>query len=1010
MRSTIYLNPTRKLVDEVADWLCGVGSYVGAGRVRQTPEGAYSLGHVMVVVPTSQSGRNLRLALAERFEGRGLIPPRVVLPRQIVVSADDTRRDATAVEVAATFQKFIESLRHEIMGIGRDGAACPRKFSHLFRVESFDDLTARFALLDQLVDIWKILAGDGLLMREVRTRAAHTFEQALGDEAVRWDELGELESRYFDFLHERGLRYPTENIHDARQNPRQLETDIEEVVLPALADPIRVLASVLSKQRDSLKLTVLLHATEKDAADFDVWGRPITSKWIGRLKGVSNPLADADIIRAANGKDLAWELAQNFPAADAAVAWPALALCDESLYTDVAAAFLARSYGVHNPEKHSLAVSSLGHLVNDLLMFYKTSEKGYAWRDCVAVIRNDDLLTALGYTGITRAAVLKGIDIYAQTFLPQIVTRELSGDKERLWSEDAKCVEMLRAAVSRFFDWVESSRRRAGVAGYLRAMLGYVYAERTIDAKSPEAREFAIAMSAVSQVLNDLESDAVTALDLTTDEMLALARRTLASAYYTLEPETVEAFKTEGWLELSWSRADNMALVGFHEGSVPDSVVGHPFVPDALRAELGLVTNEARLARDTWIFYEILSSHAPHAIKAFVARTDARGDICRPSRLLYDTKDLAARVAYLYGDVPTRRMNTSGEGKTGWTIHLPDVETLRLPAHFSASAIDRYLQCPFTYFLQNILGMESIREKFELDACDFGTLEHWALERYAQGQIARGDNQLTHREDIEAELKKSVFPFLRTRYGNEPSLDVRLQLEALEGRLGVFAAQQAEWAEAGWRIEAAELSVNGTRPLKDQGVEVEIHGSIDRVDRNIKTGQYRLIDYKTWDDKDKAREHVYAFVKSPIVKAFVERMGYPIVPPTKTKQGVEKNDAKRILSIQLYLYAQALMCLDAKYQNKIESLTYLVLGSTPETSGTYELKIKEELPLALKTAARAVNLIRARVFWPPSPARVWKYEFSPLFRKSPEEDLSEDAWCQDQARRLSAVAKGGEND
>ena len=54
-----YLDPRRKLVDAVADWLLG--------RVRNDAAGAKSLAHVMVVVPTAQAGRRLRLALAQRF-------------------------------------------------------------------------------------------------------------------------------------------------------------------------------------------------------------------------------------------------------------------------------------------------------------------------------------------------------------------------------------------------------------------------------------------------------------------------------------------------------------------------------------------------------------------------------------------------------------------------------------------------------------------------------------------------------------------------------------------------------------------------------------------------------------------------------------------------------------------------------------------------------------------------------------------------------------------------------
>ena len=90
-----FLKPEGKLVDEVVDWLCGVGGKrdggAWTGRVRSTPEGAISLEHVMVVVPTAQSGRNLRFALARKAADMGwggIIPPRIVMPNTLLMPSD----------------------------------------------------------------------------------------------------------------------------------------------------------------------------------------------------------------------------------------------------------------------------------------------------------------------------------------------------------------------------------------------------------------------------------------------------------------------------------------------------------------------------------------------------------------------------------------------------------------------------------------------------------------------------------------------------------------------------------------------------------------------------------------------------------------------------------------------------------------------------------------------------------------------------------------------------------
>ena len=87
MQTRKYLNPKLKLVDAVTDEL--------VTRVRETASGAQSLAHLMVIVPTAQAGRRLRLALAARFD-HGVIPPVVKMPAHLLepASADLPLADA----------------------------------------------------------------------------------------------------------------------------------------------------------------------------------------------------------------------------------------------------------------------------------------------------------------------------------------------------------------------------------------------------------------------------------------------------------------------------------------------------------------------------------------------------------------------------------------------------------------------------------------------------------------------------------------------------------------------------------------------------------------------------------------------------------------------------------------------------------------------------------------------------------------------------------------------------
>ncbi len=1022
--TTERLNPKRKLVDEVADWLCGTGPFEGRGRVKRTSEGARTLDHVMVVVPTAQSGRNLRLAIARRFPGCGVIPPRVVQPMQLVKPADETLREATSAEVAAAFLKFLEARprRHEALQSGQKALVLD-EWTHLFRREAFQDREAAFSLLDQLLDIWRVLCGGGLLMREVLEHegARAVLETALGDEVARWRELGELETAFFAFLEAQGLRHPAARVHLAKARAAELPGEIEEVVLPALADPVAVLCDVLRQQRETLKISVLLHCGRADAGRFDAWGRPKVDCWTGRGRPRLAGLSEADIVRAANSADLAKKLVADFPPVRSEKALPSLALCDAELFPEIAAAFLNEGYVVHNPESHRLAVSSLGRLVRDLLSVWEPTERGIGWDAFVAILRADDVLSALEGAGriACREDVLTGLDVVQNRYLPRFVTDELAFPPVETRPSERLAVEAFKAAARAVLAWLAEARQTGTLVGFVRAFLGRTFGRRFLTGARGE-EEFRAAAACVWEALDALSSGVVQALGLAPRDLLALARRQLEAATYALEPATADAVKTEGWLELGWSEGDRLALAGLHEGAVPDSVVGHAFLPNALREALGLTSNAMRLARDAWLLQELVDAHAPHAVRAYVARTTDAGDICRPSRLLFLCEDAqyATRAEHLFGDLGESSVTPPREVAARWRLRLPDA--VPLPhGHLSASALETYLNAPFVYLLQFGLGMKPFREKRELGFDDFGSLVHKVLEIYANEQFEvseAGGCQLSDEAAIRARLG-AIADGVFAQYGTCLTANLRLQLEAAKGRLEAFAHVQATWAADGWRVGARPERKFLARPFDDLAVEVK--GCVDRIDCRIGADgakEYRIIDYKTWDDAGKAAAHVRTCVPEQI--AFADRLKLPTTPPDA------KGVRTRLLAVQLPLYGRCLEVSDpATFRGRIVDYCYLVLGADAENVKPYgsalpfggvrpsgaSVKLLELRELALETARTAMRRILANVFWPPrATADGPLHDFDDLVLISPERDQGEgaerSAWLKAQEAKLEALA------
>ena len=946
------------------------------------------------------------------------------------------------------------------------GAGVPAaKWPHLFLNDSLADHDALLSFLDQLEDLWRILGAGGLTMSDVPDNKAATkiLDKAQGDEAQRWRELAEFESAFFGFLHGHSLRHEAERLKTARTNPPDLPAGIETVVLPALADPVPLLVDILSNPRTPRKIAVLLHADKADKAKFDDWGRPCVECWTEQKHPVLS-LGDDDIICASTDGKIAAKIADDFPDAADDKALPSLGLCDETLFNELSAAFMNRGYELHNPEKFRLSASSLGRIADRLLTLY-AGGASYPWDDFVALLREDDVLRhvvpiakaicedvkgastgcdaekANGKTHMPwKYSVLEGLDICRNAFFPSVLPVDCQFDLGRIRGSDRLRAAEFLCAAQVLRELIENARGNASnAAEFLRAVFLAIYDGRKVGSGATD-REFAAAIGALREVLAQFDDDILSSLELADAAATALLRKSLANATYSLEPDSSDALMTEGWLELAWSLNDKVALAGFNEGAVPDT----------LRAALGLPSNDQRLARDTFLLKSILCARAKGDVRAYFARTNDAGDIHRPSRLLFlvDDDHIPARAKALFGGLPPDKPRAPRKVAPDWRPNLPS--EIKVPNtgegntpedRLSASAIDKWLSCPLAYFLEYGLNMRRVEEKRELGADDFGEIVHKVLEDYANEQLAlsaKGLPQLSDRETIRAAIKR-IFSGIRAGYGHAPSLKIRLQLDAVQARLDNYAAVQANWAAQGWRIVDMPEFAFVARPFKGEGdVDVQIKGFIDRIDYKEDVG-YRLIDYKTWDDAGKAMGHVISSGKAEADFAgqFKAKLPTFFLPSDYKKDGTLKSGAcaRRFLSVQLPLYGRCLEMVDHdKFHGKIADCCYLVLGKNLENTGVFGSQF-EEVPdkaeiksedrkkfgvgavclsdsdinkKALDPTRAAIRAIRSNLFWPPGPGKALTYNLKDIFLNSPDSDLRGSDWIVEQKKRLDAFTGKGE--
>lgn len=920
-RHVEFLDPHRKLVDEVVDWLCGTASR--PGRMEMTPEGVRSLGHLLVVVPTAQSGRSLRLGLARAAAARGwggVLPPKIAMPN-LLIQAKDVRVATEAEELATLASVLLEA----------DLTDFPDLFPKPPTEKSSD---WALDLAQSLLGISSILGERALLMRDVRCAA----------DAARWCDLARIETAFLDRLAAQGVVARAVSRRTA-VTAGCTEDGVREIVLPAAVDVTGAFVDYL--EHSTQDVSVLIHAAEADADKFDDWGRPVAffpaALRPDRIRSAPTAVVEAD------------EIARFFRSVDACDALPALAVCDAEMYPELEGAFQNHFSGdeltLRNPSKEMLAKSALGRL---LVCILELAQHGDYETFSTFVRMGDVVRWATSRLNATPAEVARyvgALDAVQNAHLPRTIeetVRAAAAESQTAWRESD------RAAAAGLIRLAEAVRE--GLADPY-TFLGRIFASLTLDEKNPSDRE----LVAAAETVRDLR--AACASELVPKRLRpALRLKLIKTATYMLEPTATNVLATTGWLEVPWCAEDELVIAGFNEGCVPENVVGHPFVPNSLRAELGLVTNDRRAMRDAFILAEAVACRGPEMVSVHLHQIAGDKNVMKPSRLLFlgiDDADLPDLALRLYAVTKGADGAPPKELPPAWRLSLPvPPRGLVWRKKMSPTALDQYLRCPFAFFLQETFGEHADDRSQELDARTFGNLCHAALDAFAKV----GPKDSTDADEIAAFLMDEVGRQLQSFGAVLPAV-IELQGEAAVERLRNFAVHQAARRKAGWRIVAAEQKLSCTV----KGCPTVLSGKVDRIDEHEVTKELAIIDYKTWNRVDAKS---YDSIQLPAYRAMVEAS--KLYDPAKAHA------------------AKAFYCVLAE---RAEDVRF------DEEHACHEglQSEAEDRIVALLTG------IARGIFYPPGKDSNWKDAYGPLVWESLEKGL-DPAWVADQNARKEASA------
>jgi len=770
-----------------------------------TGNGPLDLGGVLVIVPTRQSGRRLREALAEHASARGsaVLAPRVILPEDLLAAPTG----GLAVPVASRLEAQLA-------------------WTEVLRTVDLEDFRAVFPmdppvrnfawaarLAAQLQRLQSALGENGLRLRDVVRRAGDGLP-----ETERWTQLAALERRCDARLAAAG-RCEAQAARIELARSAALPEGVTRIVLLATPDPLPLVMGLLAEFAQHLPVDVLVFGPADDAELFDEWGRPREEAWSHRPLALQDFASQVHLCAdAAEQAARVTELARHYGEPEGMLA---IGVADAEVAPALENGLRSAGLAVFNPGGRPRRRDGLHTLLAAMAALVR--EPSF---DTVQILaRCPDFLAWLRSRtagSFSISGLLQELDDLHGRHLPATIPGALGHTAKRPRARAAlEAAQELRAQLTGG-EFPENAATALETLFRARRVIEDPALEESAEAWMEVLREAAVAR---------VEGPA-----LTHAEWWEL---TLAQFGESLrfDDRPAGAIDLLGWLELLWEDAPHLVVTGLNDGRLPETVTGDPFLPEALRARLGLKTNEARFARDAYLLSALAACRVGVGrLDLLVGKVSAAGDPLRPSRLLLACAEteLPRRVAMLFRPVEAARPGLPW--RRAWKLVPP---VMAPPARVSVTAFRDYLRCPFRFALQHVLGMEMVDPfKSELDAMDFGILCHAALEEMGREPGLRDcTDAAVLREFLLAHVNRRS----RDRYGGELTLPLIVQLESARQRLARAAEVQAEQRAAGWVIAHVE------HKFELRLGAVTVSGKIDRVERHAETGAVRVIDYKTSD-------------------------------------------------------------------------------------------------------------------------------------------------------------------
>ena len=346
-----------------------------------------------------------------------------------------------------------------------------------------------------------------------------------------------------------------------------------------------------------------------------------------------------------------------------------------------------------------------------------------------------------------------------------------------------------------------------------------------------------------------------------------LIDRLSASLVVPFTGEPLQGLQIMGLLETRSLDFENIVILSMNERIFPRHRSVNSFIPNYIRRAYGMSTIEQQEAIVSFNFYRLLN-RARHVTLLYDSSAQQMGS-SEPSRYI-------AQLEKIYGkQIEEVEMNLDVNLSSPISIEVsnPGFDALRqqyLKRHdyadewyLSASAINKYINCPLSFYMHYIKGLSDDNELSDfMDYGTFGTIVHDTLKDFYYSKESRARGGKFTRGDIESFKKHGLEPMvvrnIKKTYLHMPKEQLETDREPLRGEslmlletiksyVNFVLDYDLELIDSTGPFTILECEETHKLELDMVGAKFNFTYKADRIDR-LENGPVRIVDYKTGKD------------------------------------------------------------------------------------------------------------------------------------------------------------------